>query len=268
MLNDGPRFNGQMHDPSMLKPIFIEVCANSHESAMAAQEGGAQRVELCAALIEGGITPSAGMIEQVRRDLEIPLHVIIRPRGGDFCYTDAEFNIMKRDILMAQTLGADGIVMGILKPNGQIDMERCAPLINLARPLSVTFHRAFDMTSDLSEALVSLIALGVDRLLTSGGRQTALEGAETIAKLVQQAGPTLSVMPGSGVKPENITALIQKTGAREFHLSGQKKIHSRMTFRNPAILMGGVPGVPEYEIGQTDPDIIRQVVQRAQILAI
>lgn len=248
----------------MPDPIQIEVCANSHESAMAAQAGGAARVELCSALIEGGITPSAGVIEQVRRNLKIPLNVIIRPRGGDFCYSREEFDVMKRDILMAQTLGADGVVIGILTPEGTIDLERCAMLVELARPLSVTFHRAFDMAGDLFQALEDVLALGVERLLTSGGRQTAMEGAATIATLAQRAGDRLIIMPGSGVKPENLVELIRKTKAREYHLSGQKKIDSRMIYRNPAINMGGVPGVPEYEIGVTDVEIIRRVVRLSQ----
>jgi len=248
----------------MATPILIEVCANSYESALAAQLGGAQRVELCADLVEGGITPSAGMIERVRRDLRIPFNVLIRPRGGDFCYSEAEFDIMKRDILAAQSLGADGVVIGILKPDGTIDVERCSVLVDLARPLSITFHRAFDMSRDLFRAFDDVLKLGVDRLLTSGGRQTAMDGAEVISQLVRQAGEGLILMPGSGIKPDNITTLIQKTRAREFHLSGQKKIGSVMTYKNPLINMGGVPGVPEYEIGVTDADVIRKTVSLAE----
>jgi copper homeostasis protein len=246
----------------MRPPILIEVCANSVESALAAQEGGAARVELCSALIEGGLTPSPAAIELAQEKLRIKLHVLIRPRGGDFCYDDTEFALMKRDIAFCQRAKADGIVIGILKPDGSVDMARMRELIEAARPMAVTFHRAFDMAADAFRSLDDVLALGVERLLTSGQRGNAIEGKDLIAELVCRAGNRLIVMPGAGINEDNISELMTATGAREFHLSGQKKVASRMDYRNSHVFMG-VPGLPEYEIGVTDSEKIRRVVKAA-----
>jgi copper homeostasis protein len=231
-------------------------------STLPAQAGGASRVELCSALIEGGLTPSAAVIELARERLHIGLHVLIRSRGGDFCYDDTEFEVMKRDISFCKRAGADGVVLGVLQPGGSLDVARMRELISAARPMSVTFHRAFDMAVEAFRALDDVLALGVERLLTSGQRGSAMEGRELIAELVRRAGNRLSVMPGAGIHDGNIRELIAATGAREYHLSGQKKIGRRMTYRNPHVFMG-VPGLPEYEIGVTDAEKIRRVVQAA-----
>ncbi|MBT4499813.1 MAG: copper homeostasis protein CutC, partial [Gemmatimonadetes bacterium] len=183
--------------------ITFEACVDSVASSVAAQQGGADRVELCADLIEGGITPGAGTIQLVRSRLTIPLHLLIRPRGGDFCYTDDEFEVMCIDIEQARTLGAGGVVLGLLHPDGSIDRERTALLVEHARPLSVTFHRAFDMARDPHQSLNLLIDLGIDRLLTSGQEATALEGADLIAALVQQAQNRIAIMAGGGITEEN-----------------------------------------------------------------
>jgi len=244
------------------KSVLIEVCANSLESALAAETGGAARAELCAALIEGGLTPSPAAIELARGQLHIKLHILIRPRGGDFCYDETEFALMKRDIAFCKRAGVDGVVTGILQPDGSVDLARMQELIAAARPMSVTFHRAFDMSADAFRALDDVLALGVERLLTSGQRGSAMEGKGLIAELVKRAGNRLIVMPGAGVDEGNIRELIGTTGAREFHLSGQKKITSRMVYRNPHVVMG-VPGLPEYEIGVTDAEKIRRVVEAA-----
>jgi copper homeostasis protein len=243
-------------------PILIEVCASSVASALAAQAGGAARVELCSALIEGGLTPSAAAIELAREQLRIKLHILIRPRGGDFCYDDTELAVMQRDIAFCKQAGVDGVVIGVLHPDGSVDVERMRELIAVARPLSVTFHRAFDMAADAFRSLDDLLALGAERLLTSGQRGSAAEGKELIAELVRRAGNRLIVMPGAGINEGNIRELIVTAGAREFHLSGQKKISSRMIYRNPNVFMG-VPGLPEYEIGVTDAEKIRRVVEAA-----
>src|SRR5277367_273554 len=159
-----------------MNPVLIEVCIDSVASAVAAKRGGAARIELCGGLIEGGVTPSAGLIEMTRAAVTLPLHVMIRPRGGDFCYDFHEFEIMQRDIALARQLGANGVVFGILDVNANVDVERTRQLVNLARPIEVTFHRAFDMTSDLSRALEDVCTAGVDRVLISGGEQTSLQG--------------------------------------------------------------------------------------------
>jgi copper homeostasis protein len=247
----------------MTSSILIEVCANSVASALAAQAGGAGRVELCGALAEGGLTPSPAAIELARAKLQLPLHVLVRPRGGDFCYDELEFAVMLRDIEFCKRSGVEGVVLGVLHPDGCVDVERTRALVEAARPLTVTFHRAFDMTVDPFRALDELLALRVDRLLTSGQRGSAMEGRELIAELVRRAHGSLVVMPGAGINEGNIGELIATTGAREYHLSGQTRIESRMVYRNPQVFMG-VPGLPEYEMGVTDEAKIRRVVEAAQ----
>ena len=221
--------------------ISVEVCVDSVASAIAAERGGATRVELCGGLIEGGITPSAGLIETTRAGVSIPVHVMIRPRGGDFCYDEDEFETMQRDIALAKQLGAEGVVLGLLDIRGNVDVKRTRELVLLAHPLHVTFHRAFDMTSDLFSALEDVCASGTDRLLTSGGEQTSLQGAATIAQLVNRAQGRIIVMPGSGIKPDNARSLIEQTGATEIHVGLRTSIPSPMVHRNPRVSMGTTP---------------------------
>ena len=259
----GPRFRPDPKQDDMTPSILIEVCANSVASALAAQAGGAGRVELCCALVEGGLTPSPASVELARAKLHIDLHVLIRPRGGDFCYDDLEFKVMLRDIEFCKRSGAGGVVIGILHSDGSVDMERTNVLVQAARPMTVTFHRAFDMTADPFRALEDLLASGVERLLTSGQRGSAMQGRELIGELVRRAAGRLIVMPGAGINEGNVSELIAATGAREYHLSGQKQVESRMTYRNPQVFMG-VPGLPEYEMGVTDEAKIRRVVKAAQ----
>jgi copper homeostasis protein len=230
----------------MSSGISVEICVESVASAIAAERGGAVRVELCSGLVEGGLTPSTGLIEMTRAAVSLGVHVMIRPRGGDFCYDDSEFEIMRRDIAAAKSLGANGVVFGILKPNGDIDSGRTRQLVELARPLEVTFHRAFDMTADLSRALEELCAARVNRVLTSGAGQTAWEGRATIAKLVAQAQGRIAIMAGSGIKPENALALVEQTDVRDVHAGLRSSVAGPMLFRNPRISMGAVEG-REYE---------------------
>ncbi|MCB0060498.1 MAG: copper homeostasis protein CutC [Caldilineaceae bacterium] len=239
----------------------VEICVDSVEGAMAAQVGGAQRVELCDNLVEGGTTPSSGMIALARQQITIGLNVIIRPRGGDFCYSELEFAVMQHDITQAKALGADGVVIGLLRPDGTIDTERTAILVALARPLPVTFHRAFDMTANADQALEDLIALGVDRVLTSGHEQTAVDGLEQIAALVKQANARIIVMPGGGITEENAALIVQQSGVREIHLSARSTVESRMTYRNDRVYMG-LPGLPEFQRKTTDGNRVRAVVNR------
>lgn len=241
--------------------ITVEICVDSVESALAAQAGGAQRVELCDNLAEGGTTPSAGMIALTRQHLLIDLNVIIRPRGGDFCYSDLEFAVMKHDVLLAKELGANGIVIGLLNPDGTIDKARTADLIALARPLSVTFHRAFDMTADPQQALEDLIELTVDRVLTSGQESSALEGLDCITVLVQQAAARISVMPGGGVHERNLAKIVQHSGAKEVHLSARTPVASVMTYQNTRVYMGGAYRPPEFTRQATDSTRVAAVVK-------
>jgi copper homeostasis protein len=230
----------------MTRNIVVEVCVDSVASAVAAERGGAARVELCSGLTEGGITPSAGLIEMTRAAVKLELAVMIRPRGGDFCYDGNEFEIMQRDIAMAKRLGADIVVFGVLDINGDVDVARTRQLVDEARPLSVTFHRAFDMTADLSRALDDVITAGADRVLTSGGEPTSLQGQATIARLVQKAQEKIVIMPGSGIKPENARALVERTGVREIHVGLRSNLPSPMLHQNPRITMGSVEG-REYQ---------------------
>lgn len=241
--------------------IVFEVCVDSVEAAMAAQEGGAQRVELCADLLEGGITPSGGTVRLARQSIEIDLNVIIRPRGGDFCYSDVEFEVMRRDIELARQAGANGVVIGILNEDGTIDEARTAELIRLAHPLSVTCHRAFDMTRDPYQALETLIELGVDRILTSGQEISVLEGLDLIADLVRKAGERIIIMPGGGITERNIKKIVEESGAKEIHFVAPANAESRMHYRNPNAFMGGELRPPEFSLTVTDPHRVRQIVQ-------
>lgn len=238
----------------------LEICVDSVESAIDAQNAGANRVELCNNLIEGGTTPGFGTISSARNSLSIGLNVIIRPRGGDFLYSDLEFDIMRREIDQCGEGGVDGIVLGILEPDGAIDIERTARLIEFARPMSATFHRAFDMSGDPVKSLEDVIACGADRLLTSGQKNKASEGAELIGQLVSQADDRIIIMPGSGINESNIEEIASKTGAMEFHLTGRKIIESEMIYCKKNISMGGIPGISEFSRKVADPDMIERIV--------
>ncbi|MEN7548509.1 copper homeostasis protein CutC [Rapidithrix thailandica] len=232
------------------KQFVLEVCADSVESTIKAQEGGADRVELCDNLYEGGTTPSIGLIELTRSKIDIDLHVLVRPRGGDFCYSDIEVEVMKRDIERLHELNVQGIVVGALDAEGQVDIERMQTIMEVAGPLSVTFHRAFDMAADPIKALDDLLSLGVDRLLTSGQAKSAFEGRELIKQLQERAGENLLVMAGGGVNASNVEELHDYTGVKEFHMSGAKVLDSRMKYRNRHVFMGKKIAIPE-EVVQT-----------------
>lgn len=238
--------------------MLIEVCVNSAMSAMEAQKGGADRVELCENLHDGGTTPSAGTIVTARRQLRIGLFVMIRPRGGDFLYSPEEFSIMEEDVRMARSSGADGVVFGILTADGRIDNLRMKRLVDLARPMGVTCHRAFDMTRDPLEAMETLITLGVDRILTSGQQPTASQGADLIRQLIKQSHERIIIMPGSGVKEHNIADLIKKTGATEAHIHLDKMEPGRMEFRQTNVYMGN-PEQSEFEYVITDREQVASV---------
>lgn len=210
---------------------LLEVAANSVASALAAQEGGAARIELCGALELGGLTPSHATIAMARARLDIPLYVLIRPRSGDFLYNDLECEAMQRDIETCVALGCDGVVLGVLDAQGQVDRPRCRPLIAAAGHLGVTFHRAFDLTQNPSQALEAVIELGCERVLTSGARARAVDGAAQIRALLTQAAGRVIVMPGAGLNPHNVASLARSTGARELHASAKRELPSRMRHR-------------------------------------
>lgn len=237
--------------------MLFEICIDSVEGAIAAQMGGAQRVELCDNLVEGGTTPSLGMIQLARRKIEIGLNVIIRPRGGDFLYSDLEFEVMKLDIQAAKAAGADGVVFGLLLADGTIDKTRTAELIALSRPLPVTFHRAFDMTPDAFAALETLIELGVNRFLTSGQQESVAQGLPLIEQLVQRAGQRIIVMPGGGSE-QNVRQLAH-AGVSEIHMTARSILLSQMEFRRHNVFMGG-PAMPdEFTLKRTDAEKIRKI---------
>jgi len=241
--------------------ITFEVCVDSVEAALAAQEGGADRVELCANLLEGGTTPSAATIQYARKSIEIGLHVIIRPRGGDFCYSNLEFEVMKRDVQLAKEWGSNGVVVGNLNEDGTVDTERTGALVSLARPMSITFHRAFDMSRDPYEALERLIELGIDRVLTSGQEPYILDGLDLISELVERAGDRIIVMPGGGgISARNIQRIVEQSRAREIHFAAPVQVESRMRYRNTRVTMGGELRPPEYALAVTDPGQVQRVV--------
>jgi copper homeostasis protein len=244
--------------------ITLEVCANSITSALAAQEGGAVRVELCDNLEAGGTTPSPGQITVARKLLNIKLYVLIRPRGADFLYSDVEFQTMLEDVKYCVEAGCDGIVTGILKADGTIDIERNSQLIQLAKDggLGATFHRAFDMCNDQQQALEAIINMGFERILTSGGRSTAVEGSRAIADLVKQADGRIAIMAGSGITEINVADLVMFTGVTEVHGTLQARVQSQMKYNNDHIIMGSSYG-DEYAIDITSVQRVRDVIQNA-----
>jgi copper homeostasis protein len=248
----------------MNSPVLLEVCANSVESALAAQQGGAARVELCENLYEGGTTPSHGDILLARKLLHIKLYVLIRPRGGDFLYTDVEYEVITADVKHCIEAGCDGIVLGMLNADGTVDKERCAKLVQMAKRMGVgvTFHRAFDMCADLDQALEDIISLGCERVLTSGGKSTAIEGSRIISELVKKAAGRIAIMPGSGINENNVEDLVRFTGVREVHSSARSRKQSQMLYKNDHIIMGDNYG-DEYAFEQTNIDRVRAILKNA-----
>lgn len=248
--------------------VTVEVCANSVQSAIEAQKGGAVRVELCGNLCDGGTTPAKSQIELSRNHIEIDLNVIIRPRGGDFFYDNLDFESMKSDILLCGELNCDGVVIGILDENGDIDIKRNGELVELAKKLgmSVTFHRAFDRVRDIYSSLEDVIRLGCDRILTSGGYQTAFEGKEVLRKLVDLSGNRVIIMAGAGINESNVEELVYSTGVKEVHGTFQKLTPGRMQYNSP-----NFPdyynnlGYSEYSFLLSDSERVKEVVKNANL---
>jgi copper homeostasis protein len=246
----------------MRESITLEICADSVESALAAQKGGAHRIELCSGLVEGGTTPSSGLISTVRSEVSIPIVVMIRPRGGDFCYGRGDFQTMERDMDAAKHLGADGVVFGILREDGQVDIERTRHLVDRARPLKATFHRAFDMSRDLMESLEALIAAGVDRVLTSGGEQRVEDGAPKVKQLSNAAAGRLAIMVGGGITESNAHRVIVATGICELHARAAVTVASPMLHHNEKISMGTMKS-REYQRVIVAEDKVRRLLENA-----
>lgn len=239
--------------------MTIEVVVYNIESAMKAAEGGADRIELCENPGEGGTTPSFGTVELVRQNVSMDVFVMIRPRGGDFHYSSYEFHAMKRDISQCQKISVDGIVFGILNPDGTIDKKRCRELIEKARPLKVTCHRAFDMTRDPFEALEDCIEVGFDRILTAGQQPQALKGATLIGELIKKANGRIAIMPGSGVNENTVGEIVRKSGANEIHFSATSFRESAMQFRNQQIAGMGSDEGSEFKLRVVDPERVRKM---------
>jgi copper homeostasis protein len=242
----------------------IEICVEGIDGLVAAQEAGADRAELCASLLEGGITPSLGVVRESLRVATIPFHVIVRPRGGDFLYSDREFATMLDDVRTLRDLGVAGVVIGCLTAEGRIDEARMFALVEAARPMSVTCHRAFDMAKDAEQAVEALVRCGVDRVLTSGQRDTAIEGIDILRRTVAAAGERLIVMVCGALDESNIARVLRETQAPEAHFAAPKVLPSRMAFRNPHVGMGGTAIEREFQLTVTDPDAVRRTIAAAR----
>jgi copper homeostasis protein len=244
--------------------MTIEIVVYNIESALRAQEGGADRIELCDNPAEGGTTPSFGTIEAVRQNVNMDVYVMIRPRGGDFHYSNYEFHCMKRDIDQCQKISVDGVVFGILNADGTLDKKRCKELIDRARPLRVTCHRAFDMTSDPFQTLEDCIEVGFHRILTAGHQTTALKGVDLIAQLITKANGRIAIMPGSGVNENTVEELVRTTKATEIHFSATAFRDSVMQYRNQAIAGMGSDEGAEFKYRTVDPDRVRAMRKLAE----
>ena len=239
----------------------MEVCVDSIESAINAYKGGATRLELCSNLVSGGTTPTIGLMKLIKKSIhDIPVFVMVRPRSGDFCYSDEEFAVMKEDLLSLKQEKADGFVFGILTPDGAVDKDRCSELLTLAQPLPATFHRAFDMTRDPFVQLETIILLGFQRILTSGLANTALDSVTMIRQLIKRSQERIIIMPGAGISASNIQTIIDQSGAREFHGSASRTCQSVMKYRNETISMGtGTSN--EYTLKVTDQQAVSELAE-------
>ena len=239
---------------------LLETCVDSVQSAIEAEKGGADRVELCSNLVIGGTSPGESLFRQVRESTGLKIRTLLRPRFGDFCYDEYEFQTLAEEVQQFRELGADGVVIGILKPDGTINMEQMAELVNAAKGIGITMHRAFDVCSNPYEALEQCVSLGIDTILTSGQRSCAWEGRELLSELVRRADGRIDILAGAGIGPEVIGELADYTGVRSFHMSGKKVLDSRMEFRRSGVPMG-IPGFSEFEIWQTDADQVRRTAE-------
>ncbi|MEO8337697.1 MAG: copper homeostasis protein CutC [bacterium] len=240
--------------------MLVEACVDAIDASLEAERGGAGRLELCGELVQGGVTPSAGLIAAVRDRVRIPLFVLIRPRTGDFLYSADERDVMLRDIASAKQLGADGIVIGALTANGDIDADLTRTLIEAARPMQVTFHRAFDFARNQVAATDALLELGIDRVLTSGGASSALEGAGALKRLVERAGDAMTILAGGSITASNVADVVRLSGVREVHLRAAVRVESVMTHRHVGVSLARPQALGDYERVMTTADELRQVM--------
>ncbi len=245
-----------------MKNILLEICCGSIDDAIQAEKGGADRVELCSALFLGGLTPSIGTIQEAKRRLKIPVMVMVRPRGGGFCYTEAEMATMERDVEAAIDSGADGVVFGVLQADGKIDMGRTKRIRKLIGKRQAVFHRAFDVTPDPFRALEELVDLGITRILTSGQKDTVPEGAELIAELIERAGKRIEILPGGGIRPFNVREMVERTGCRQVHMTAWCTVRDSSTRARPEVTFGGALHPPEDRYEVTDAKLVRKIGER------
>ncbi|MCI6467600.1 MAG: copper homeostasis protein CutC [Faecalicatena sp.] len=243
-----------------MKDYMLEVCVDSVESAIAAERGGAKRLELCSNLIIGGTTPTPALFCAVRKAVDIKIHVLIRPRFGDFCYTDAEFEIIRKEVRQFRELGADGAVIGVLRPDGTLNMEQMEGLVREAGEMKLTLHRAFDVCSDPMRVLEECVELGIHTILTSGQEESALAGAGLLRRLNEAAAGRIHILVGAGVNSGNLEELCRVTGLNQFHMSGKKVLDSSMKYRREGVPMG-LPGISEFSIWRTEEEEIRKAVE-------
>ena len=242
-----------------MEKYILECCVDSVESAIHAAKGGASRLELCANLIIGGTTPDVALVKEIRKYSDIRIHALIRPRFGDFCYTEHEMEIMKSQICALKEAGVEGVVIGVLDVDGNLDISKMKELMQEARGLSVTLHRAFDMCKDPFQALEEAISLGVHTILTSGQKASAWEGRELLCQLIKQADGRIDIMAGAGISASVIEKLIPVTTGTSYHMSGKITLDSKMKYRKADVSMG-LPSLSEYEIWQTSEEAVREAV--------
>ncbi|WP_157147586.1 copper homeostasis protein CutC [Brachyspira pilosicoli] len=237
----------------------IEICVDSVESCINAERGGAYRLELCGNMFEGGTTPSYGVLQLAREKVNTPIYAMVRPRGGDFCYNDIEFEIMKREIKLMKELKIDGIVFGILTKEGKVDKERCSKLLDLWGTNKATFHRAIDVSSNLNEACEDIISLGFERILTSGGEANVMSGIIKLKELVEKYNDKIIIMPGSGINERNIEYINDTIKANEYHMTANKTVESVMQYRNENVFMGASLRPPEFSVKYTDENKVKNI---------
>lgn len=238
--------------------MILEICVESYDSAKIAQDASADRIELCSALDLGGLTPSFALLRQIKQQLSIPVHVLIRSRAGDFCYDDLEYDTMAEEIKLSKIFGADGVVLGILTSGGEVDIPRTKELVNLAHPMTATFHRAFDFTKDMDAALEAVIKTGCKRILTSGGAQKAIQGLPKIKELTEKAQGRILIMPGSGINSSNAKTIAMAAGVREIHFSASMKVPGQMRYKNLRLSLSE-SGEGDFLLRKTDIQEIKKI---------